>query len=138
MDTNRCDRILVADNNPISRETLARWLRAAGYEVITADTGEQAFLILRDWRHPIDWLYTRAGLPILIDGWILADEYHDTHPTRHAIIAAPEARLSHQGDIVLAQPNPVVVLEIVRGLITASRNLPAAAEIRPDHRRNAA
>ncbi|WP_404294503.1 hypothetical protein ACD578_29475 (plasmid) [Microvirga sp. RSM25] len=56
MDTNRRDRILVADNNPIFRETLSRWLRAAGYEVITADTGEHAFLTLRDWQHPIEWL----------------------------------------------------------------------------------
>jgi hypothetical protein len=33
MDKNRRNRILVADHNPIFRETVARWLRAAGYEV---------------------------------------------------------------------------------------------------------
>ncbi|WP_262273550.1 hypothetical protein [Microvirga yunnanensis] len=122
MDTNRRDRILVADHNPIFRETLARRLRAAGYEVTTADTGEQAFLTLRDWQHPIEWLYTRAGLPILIDGWILADEYHDTYPARPAVIVAAKARPSRQGDIILAQPSPAAVLEIVWELIVGSHD----------------
>jgi CheY-like chemotaxis protein len=72
-------RILVADTNPIFRGVLAERLGAQGHEVITAETGEKAFLILRDWKHPIDWLYARASLPLLIDGWILADEYHDAH-----------------------------------------------------------
>jgi CheY-like chemotaxis protein len=129
MDRNCRDRILVVDNNPIFRETLAQWLRAAGYDVTAADTGEHAFLILRDWQHPMGWLYTRAGLPILIDGWILADEYHDTYPTRPVVIAAPEARASACGDIVLGQPSPAAVLEIIRQLIDADHDLPAAAEI---------
>src|SRR5215203_3139969 len=113
MNKTCSDRILVVDNNPIFRETLARWLRAAGYDVTTADTGEHAFTILRDWQHPIGWLYTRATLPILIDGWILADEYHDMHPARPVIIAAPQARLSTCGDVILNQPSPAAVLEII-------------------------
>ena len=129
MDTNRPDRILIADHNPIFRENLARRLRAAGYEVTTADTGEHAFLTLRDWQHPIDWLYTRAGLPMLIDGWILANEYHDTYPARPAVIAAAKACSSRQGDIILPQPSPAAVLEIIRELIAASHDLPAAAEM---------
>lgn len=138
MDTNRRDRILVADHNSIFRETLARRLRAAGYEVTTADTGEHAFLMLRDWQHPVDWLYTRAGLPILIDGWILADEYHDTYSARPAVIAAATARPSRQGDIILAQPSPASVLEIIRELIAARHDRPAAAEMGSAYQRYAA
>ena len=138
MDANRHDRILIADDNLMFREALARWLRTAGYEVTTAGTGEQAFLKLRDGQSPIDWLYSRADLPILIDGWILADEYHDTYPTRPAVIAAPDAQPSHLGDIVLAQPNPAAVLEIFRELITATHNLPGPAEIGSDYQRHAA
>ncbi|EIM24495.1 response regulator [Microvirga lotononidis] len=132
MDTNRRDRILVADHNPIFRETLAWRLRAAGYEVTTADTGEHAFLALRDWQHPVDWLYASAGLPILIDGWILADEYHDTCPTRPVVIAAQQVRPSQNGDIILAQPSPASVLEIIRELIAASHVLPAVTEVDPN------
>jgi CheY-like chemotaxis protein len=137
MNKNGRDRILVVDNNPIFRETLAQWLRAAGYDVTTSDTGEHAFLILRDWQHPIGWLYTRAGLPILIDGWILADEYHDMYPTRPAVIAAAEAR-SSCGDLILGQPSPAAVLEVIRQLISASHNVPAAAGISPSLQQHAA
>jgi CheY-like chemotaxis protein len=132
MNKNCSDRILVVDSNPIFRETLAQWLQAAGYDVTTADTGEHAFLILRDWRHPIDWLYTRASLPILIDGWILADEYHDTYPTRPVIIAASKARSSTGGDIILNQPSPAAVLETIQQFINASHNLSGGAEIGSD------
>ena len=129
MDKNYRDRILVVDTNPIFRETVAQWLRGAGYDVTTADTGEHAFLTLRDWQYPIGWLYTRATLPILIDGWILADEYHDTYPARPVVIAAPEGRSSACGDIVLGQPSPTKVLEIIRQLINSSHKSPAVAEI---------
>ena len=122
MNKNRPDRILVVDNNPIFRETLAQWLRAAGYDVTTADTGEHAFLILRDWQHPISWLYTRASLPLLIDGWILADEYHDTYPTRPVVVAASKARSSACGDIILSQSSPAAVLEIIQQFINANHN----------------
>jgi CheY-like chemotaxis protein len=129
MNKNRPDRILVVDNNPIFRETLAQRLRAAGCDVTTAATGEHAFLILRDWQHPIGWLYTRATLPILIDGWILADEYHDTYPTRPVVIAASKARSSACGDIILSHPSPAAVLETVQRFINASHSLPGAADI---------
>ncbi|MBO1909329.1 response regulator [Microvirga sp. 3-52] len=97
-------RILIADDNPDFRKKLAHCLRAQGHNVITAETGERAFMVLRDWGHPIDWLYTRASLPGLIDGWILADEYHEMHQNRAVIISTSEARVSSRGDIVLKQP----------------------------------
>ena len=68
MSTNERERILVVDDNHIFRETLAQRLRDAGYQVATAETGERAFLALRDWSRPVGWLYTRAKLPCLIDG----------------------------------------------------------------------
>src|SRR5688500_9781309 len=101
MSTNEHERILVVDDNHIFRETLAQRLRASAYDAAPAATGERAFLALRDWSRPVDWLYTRASLLCLIDGWILADEYHDSHEGRAVIIAAPEARISRQGDIIL-------------------------------------
>ncbi len=56
MSATRSQRILIADNNPDVREKLAGCLRALGHDVITAATGERAFLALRDWSRPIDWL----------------------------------------------------------------------------------
>jgi CheY-like chemotaxis protein len=113
-------RILLADDNPDFRERLAHCLRARGQHVITAETGERAFVALRDWSRPIDWLYTRAALPGLIDGWILADEYHEMHWNRAAVISGTEARTSPQGDIVLKQPMPPTAFEAILGALSSA------------------
>ena len=68
MSASKQELILVVDDNSIFRETLADRLRASGHDVLVAETGEQAFLTLRDRSHSIGWLYTRAALPGLIDG----------------------------------------------------------------------
>ncbi len=126
MGTLNPQRILVADDNPIFRETLAQRLRILGHDVITAETGERAFLILRDWSRPIGWLYTRAALPGLIDGWILADEYHDTYKNRKVILSGTDARVSSQGDPVLRQPSPAAVLKaLCQTLATATEPVDA-------------
>ncbi len=114
MSTTGQGLILIVDDNAIVRETLAQRLRACGYDVLTATTGEQAFQALRDWSRPPGWLYTRATLPGLIDGWILADAYHDLHPYRPAVVSAPAARSSAQGHIVLGQPPVCAVLDALR------------------------
>ena len=57
------ERILIVDTDTAFRESLTRHLRASGFEVVTAATGESAFSLLRDWHRPISWLYTRAACP---------------------------------------------------------------------------
>jgi hypothetical protein len=93
---------------------------------------------LRDWSRPVDWLYTRANLPGLVDGWILADEYRDHHAGGAAIIAAPETRRSRQGDVILKQPTPMAVLDALRHMIEPERSNVAAALTELDDRRQAA
>jgi hypothetical protein len=55
----------------------------------------------------------------LIDGWILADEYHDAYPDRAVVVSASENRISTRGDMILKQPTPTGVLEAIRHLIEA-------------------
>ena len=138
MSTSEVERILVVDDNHIFRETLAQRLRDAGYQVTTAETSERAFFALRDWGTPIDWLYTRASLPSLIDGWILADEYHDHRRDRAVIIAGSESRMSRQGDIILKQPSVTAVLDTLRHTIEAARAKTALADADAVHQRRAA
>ena len=113
------ERILVVDTDTAFRESLTRHLRASGFEVVTAATGESAFSLLRDWRRPIGWLYTRADLPGLIDGWILADEYRDGHPHRSAVITASRERVSAQGHVVLSEPSLAVALDALQAVASA-------------------
>ena len=122
-------RILIVDDNAIIRETLAQSLRREGHDGITAATGTRAFFVLRDFSTSIDWLYTRAALPGLIDGWILADAYHDRHADRPVILAGAAAGLSSQGDIVLNQPTHKAVFEALRRAF-ACANAPVSSDAR--------
>ena len=115
--TGQQERILVVDDNAIFRIALAERLRACGYEVATAETGERGFLILRNWERRVDWLYCRAELPGLIDGAIVADAYHDRHPNRPAVIAGTEPKTSPAGDLILNHPTPFEVLDAIRQVI---------------------
>jgi CheY-like chemotaxis protein len=128
-------RILVVDADQAFRESLVQELAIDGYEVLSAETGRRAFSLLRDWRNPIGWLYTRAGLDSLIDGRVLADEYHSTHPERPAIIAASETGPSASGDIVLKDPTPSAVAEVIRGTVGAR---PSGVLTKPGERADAA
>ncbi len=96
MSTNEHERILIVDDNPMSREVLVKWLRAAGHDVVAAASGEQAFVMLRDLQRPIGWFYTRATLPGPIDGWILAQ------PTPAAVMEALRRQLNTHGDLPIA------------------------------------
>jgi CheY-like chemotaxis protein len=138
MSTSKQEHILVVDDNTIFRETLADWLRASGHEVLVAETGEQAFLTLRDRSCPIGWLYTRAALPGLIDGWILADEYHDAHANRAVVLSAAEARSSQCGDIVLHHPSLAAAYETILDATNGNASWAALAGTGVDGLRRAA
>jgi CheY-like chemotaxis protein len=137
MTTTRPQRILIGDDNPIVRKTLSQSLRAEGREVITAETGTRAFLVLRDFSQAIDRQYARAALPGLIDGWILADIYQDRHADRSVILAGAKAGLSSQGDIVLDQPKTRAVFNALRQAF-AFEKAPAFAAEPSDAREQAA
>jgi len=122
MNTTEKERILIVDANPLFLEKLARDLRARDFDVVVTESGVQAFHLLRERHRPIDWLFSRAILPGLIDGWILADEYHDAHPDRAAVIAASQASASAQGHIVLKDPSPTTVLDTMRCIMARNRS----------------
>src|SRR5215204_1216062 len=84
-------RVLVVDPNPMSRQLTVGHLQAAGYDVVSAGTGERAFVLLREWPRRIDWLYTAVELSGLVDGWILADEFHQAHPSRPVLYGRASA-----------------------------------------------
>ena len=111
-------RILIVDTNTTFRERLAQLLREKGYEAVTTASGESAFHVLRDWNHPVDGFFSRATLPGLMDGWILADEYRDSHPHRSAVIAVSDDRVSAQGHVVLKEPSPADAFDAIRGAAT--------------------
>jgi len=78
--------VLVVEDDAIAREVLAQLLQASGYDVIASPTGEQALLILCHHGQEIDWFVSKVELPGLVCGRILADEYHEHHPGRPAVL----------------------------------------------------
>ncbi len=91
--------VLVVEDDALTRELLAQLLQAGGYDVIATPTGERALLVLCHQGEEIDWLVSKVSLPGLVCGWVLADEYHDHHPGRPALLlsdldpAAPRSKL---------------------------------------------
>jgi CheY-like chemotaxis protein len=110
-------RILVVDPNPMSRQLTAEYLQSAGYDVVSAATGERALVVLCEWPRRVDWLYTAVELPGLVDGWILADEYHQTHPSRPVIYAdrkSMERRAKPRSVFLHGPVSPMAVLRTLR------------------------
>jgi len=63
--------VLVVGDDPETRERVDEAVGRASFEPARAATGEQGLVLLREWPRRIGWLYTKAELPGLVDGWIL-------------------------------------------------------------------
>jgi len=125
-------RVLVVDDDAEIRESVGQALERAGFAPTLAATGEQGLVRLREWPRRIDWLYTKAELPGLVDGWILADEFHQAHPSRPVLYRVPRhgRQPSYEGGIVLSTPvSPRMVAEVLLRL-TQSGDVPAAEVMR--------
>ena len=122
-------RVLVVDDEPQNRETVGKALARAGFEPRLAATGEQGLWMLRTPPRRVDWLCTKTELPGLVDGWILADEFHQAHPGRPVLYAAASKVVAeeHGRDVVLA--TPVLPWEVAEVLLTFVQNegVPASA-----------
>jgi CheY-like chemotaxis protein len=81
-------KVLVVENEPIAREILGDLLKMAGYEVLSAPTGEHALLLLVQERGRLDCLFTALDLPGLVDGWMLADEFRVADAALPVVFAA--------------------------------------------------
>ena len=109
-------RVLLVDPNPMSRELMTEYLQTAGYDVVSTATGERALVLLREWPRCVDWLYTAVELPGLVDGWILADEYHQTHPSRPVIYADGKSFERRAKPHAVFLQGPVAPTRVLRAL----------------------
>jgi CheY-like chemotaxis protein len=111
--------VLVVENDPITRELLENILQTAGCQVLAVSTGNAGLLSLCQQQAQIDWLVTRVRLPGLVDGWLLADEYHRHNPDRPVVLLSEEIPETDcpSIDAVFVPPHaPMMVLETLKGL----------------------
>jgi CheY-like chemotaxis protein len=110
--------VLVVDDDALARELLAQLLQAGGYDVIATCSGDRALLILCHQGQEIDWLVSKENLPGLVCGWILADEYHEHHSGRPALLLSTLDRADKpSANAVFIPPvAPMRVLEALQAL----------------------
>jgi CheY-like chemotaxis protein len=117
-------KILVVQSEAVTREILLQLLRMAGFDALSATTGEQALVLLRKHRNDIGWLLTELEMPGLVCGAVLADEFHSFHPSRPVVFTsahAGESPTETAQAVVLPQPvSPLRVLETLQALRCAS------------------
>jgi len=111
--------VLVVEDDAIARELLAQLLLTGGFDVIAAQAGEQALLTLCRYGGEIDWLVSKVGLPGLVCGWMLADEYRQHHSDRPVVLIPPlfePARMSSDQVVFVPPGAPMRVLEVLQAL----------------------
>jgi two-component system, OmpR family, response regulator len=100
-------RILVVEDDVVLRDMLVKGLQKSGYDVLSAETGEQALALLREWGGRIDWLFVDIRLPGVIDGWVVGSEFTLNHPLRPVIYAsayAPDFSRQVAGSVFMRKP----------------------------------
>jgi CheY-like chemotaxis protein len=122
--SNRCQLLLIDDEEPV-RTTIASLLRAVGYTVIDADSGDQGLACLMGGS--VDLVITDLGMPGMT-GWEVAERIKATHPSLPVILLTgwghqiPDTiRERDAVDMVLAKPVRLVDLQDAISRVTASR-----------------
>jgi CheY-like chemotaxis protein len=110
--------VLVVEDDALTRELLTQLLHAGGFHVIAVSTGDRALLILCHLGEEIDWLVSKASLPGLVCGWILADEYHEHHPNRPALLLSTSdpADKTSANAVFIPPAATMRVLEVLQAL----------------------
>jgi CheY-like chemotaxis protein len=110
--------VLVVDDDALTRELLAQLLQTTGFGVIATPSGERALLVLCHQGAEIDWLVSKASLPGLVCGWILADEFHEHHPDRPALLLSSldPADKPTANAVFIPPAAPMRILEVLQAL----------------------
>ena len=110
--------VLVVEDDTLTRELLTQLLCAGGFDVMAVPTGDRALLTLCHLGEEIDWLVSKVCLPGLVCGWILADEYHEHHPDRPALLLSDldPAEKPSANAVFIPPLAPMRVLEVLQAL----------------------
>jgi len=116
--------VLIVDDDPLSCGLLHNLLRTGGYHVEATSSPEAGLLELCRQRYRIAWLVTKIRFPGLVDGWILADEFHRHHASRPVVILTGDEGAGDGPSVdAVSVPNgsPMRVLEILKALTETPR-----------------
>jgi acyl-homoserine lactone synthase len=120
------DVVLFVEDEPLVRESMIPELEDAGFEVVTAENGDEASCILRQMGR-IDFLLTDIRMPGRINGWDLAAMARDRHPKMPVIYMsafAPQQDSGIEGSLFIAKPYRIrAVLNAIEELKSRNEDL---------------
>lgn len=122
MSGQRRQQVLLVEDEPLLRQTVAESLEDEGYSVLEAGTGEEALQLIRLHAGHIDWLMTDIRLPGPLDGWHVAFEFRFVHPLRPVIYVtgyAPPMPPMVSGSVFLRKPYDVAHVKAALRDLTA-------------------
>lgn len=99
--------ILVVEYEWALRGTLSQALRAAGWHVLEAGSGEAAIGLLYACMKPISAVITGIPLKGMLTGWDVAEAVREKHPAAQVIYAAGnsiECRRQVSGGVFIEKP----------------------------------
>ena len=100
------DVVLVVEDEPLVRDSIVLELEDAGFEVMTAENGDEASCILPKMRR-INLLLTDIRMPGRINGWHLAEMARCRRPNLPVIYTSaftPQPASKVEGSVFLAKP----------------------------------
>ena len=93
------ENLLLVEDHPQLRDLFGEFLRALGYNVFTAGSGNDAVRVVQDSTRPLHLLVTDVLLPGM-DGWQLAKRSKQLHPDLKVIYVSgnPESAFENIGE----------------------------------------
>jgi CheY-like chemotaxis protein len=111
-------RVLIVEDDPLVREMAVEVLTDEGFDVIAAETGEEALAHCRE--HAADLLFTDIRLPGELNGWDVAEHCRKSNPDIPVIYATGFNHMSPRpvpGSIWFQKPyRPEQILAAVRSM----------------------
>jgi len=131
---NISGHILIIDDEATLRKTLARILQQAGFEVTTAENGEQALAFLESASY--DLVYMDLRMPGL-HGLDVLRLIHEMHPTLPVILftaqpdinSAVEALRNGATDYLLKPLKPQIIIDRTKNILAAQQREKRKREI---------
>ncbi len=118
-DTRR-GTILVVDDNDTIREFVKRFLRTAGYTVVTAADGEEGLRLFKEHQSNVILLLTDSLMPRM-NGYELADRVLDINPQQRILFMSGDAGCTYRGLECVSKPfRPAELVERVRAVLNAN------------------
>jgi len=128
-------RVMVVDDEPAVRDVLQEALEAEGFDVLTAESGEQALRLYDERSDRVDIIFTDIGMPGM-NGWDLAREIRKRSTTIPLAIVSGwaeaiscEARQEIGAEWVVPKPFDLSSITEIAKEAAARRHL---AELKPE------